>query len=99
MGLPNCQMVFNICFIPKGKQTYNYEQYPKNNILSVLKTLQYKIIHIIHKLFHEKSTLCIFNKLAELDLAISSFPHKHKSHFLVSQMCGYTFRAVNRPIV
>ena len=44
-GLPNLQMVY-ICVIPKTKQTYIYKQYHKNNILSVLKTLQSKLIHV-----------------------------------------------------
>ena len=34
--LPNDQMVYNICFIPKTKETYIYKQYHENNILSVL---------------------------------------------------------------
>ena len=44
-GLPNLQMVY-ICVIPKTKQTYIYKQYHENNILSVLKTLQSKLIHV-----------------------------------------------------
>ena len=46
-GLPNHQMVYNICFIPKTKRTYIYKQYHENNILSVLKTFQWKLIHVM----------------------------------------------------
>ena len=29
------QMVYNICFIPKTKQTYNYKQYHEDNSLQL----------------------------------------------------------------
>ena len=38
--------VYNICFIPKTRRTYSYKQYHENNTLSVLKTLQCKLIHV-----------------------------------------------------
>ena len=44
--LPNHQMLYNICFIPKTKRTYSYKQYHENNILSILETLQYKLIYV-----------------------------------------------------
>ena len=46
-GLPNHHMVYNICLIPKTKRTYIYKQYHENNILSVLITLQCKLIHVM----------------------------------------------------
>ena len=42
-GLPNHQMVYNICFIPKTKRTNSHKQYQQNNILFALKTLRVKL--------------------------------------------------------
>ena len=47
----------------------------------------------------EISSSRLFNKLAELALAISNFSHKHKSLFLVPQMYGCAFIAINQSIV
>ena len=47
----------------------------------------------------ETSSLRLFNKLAELALAIINFSHKHKLHFLIPQMYGCAFIANNQSIV
>ena len=47
----------------------------------------------------ETSSLRLFNKLAELALAIINFSHKHKLHFLIPQMYGCAFIADNQSIV
>ena len=39
----------------------------------------------------ETSLSRLFNKLAELALAIVNLSHKRKSHFIVPQMYGYAF--------
>ena len=39
------------------------------------------------------------NKTAKLALVISNVSHKHKSHFLVPQICGCAFIAINQSIV
>ena len=39
----------------------------------------------------ETSSSCLFNKLAELALAITNFSHKCKAHFLVPQMYECAF--------
>ena len=44
----------------------------------------------------ETSSSRLFNKLAELALAIINLSHKHKSHFLVPQMYGCAFIAINQ---
>ena len=48
---------------------------------------------------HFSVNLRLFNKLAELAQAISNFSHKHKSHFLVPQMYGCAFIAINQSTV
>ena len=59
--------------------------------------------HFIVNLFKlrpfELSSSRLFNKLAELTLAIINFSHKHKSHFLVPQMYGCAFIVNNQSIV
>ena len=39
-------MVYNICFMPKQKGKNSYKQYQENNTVSILKTLQCKLIHV-----------------------------------------------------
>ena len=76
------------------KRTYIYKQYHENNILSLLKTLQCNLIHVTTLILKRLS-----NKIAKLALAISNVWHKHKSHFLVPQICGCAFIAINQSIV
>ena len=73
------------------KRTYIYKQYHENNILSLLKTLQCNLIHVTTLILKRLS-----NKIAKLALAISNVSHKHKSHFLVPQICGCAFIAINQ---
>ena len=76
-GVPNHQMVYNICFIPKTKRTYIYKQY---------QFLKHFSVNLFMRRHFETSSSRLFNKLAELALAISKFSHKVKSHYLVPQM-------------
>ena len=70
-------MVYNICFIPKTKRTYIYKQY---------QFLKHFSVNLFMRRHFETSSSRLFNKLAELALAIRKFSHKVKSHFLVPQM-------------
>ena len=72
-----------------------------NNIMRITSYLFLK--HFSVNLFmwwHFKtSSSRLFNKLAELALAISNFSHKHKSHFLVPQLYGCAFITINHWIL
>ena len=47
----------------------------------------------------ETSSSRLFNKVAQLALAIINFSYKHKSHFVVPQIYGCAFIALNQSIV
>ena len=72
-----------------------------NNIMRI--TFYLFLKHFSVNLFmwrhFETSSSRLFNKLAEFALATSNFSRKHKSHFLVPQMYGCAFIAINQSIV
>ena len=51
---PDGLQFYKICFIPKTKRTNSYKEYQENNVLSVLKTVQCKLIHVTWKTLHCK---------------------------------------------
>ena len=83
MGLPNHQMVYNICFIPKRKQAYNHNY---SILTRTGKTVYLFLKHVNVNLFiyrHFKTSPSrLFNKLPKLALVMSNFSHKHKSYFI-----------------
>ena len=51
---PDGLQFYKICFIPKTKRANSYKEYQENNVLSVLKTVQCKLIHVTWKTLHCK---------------------------------------------
>ena len=82
-GVPNHQMVYNICFVPKTKRTLFTNNIMRTTFYQFLKHFS---VNLFMRRHFETSSSRLFNKLAELALAISKFSHKVKSHFLVPQM-------------
>ena len=61
--------------------------------------LKYFSINLFMWQRFETSLSRLFNKPAKIALAIINFSHKLKSHFLVLQMYGCAFIAINQLIV
>ena len=95
-GLPNHQMVYYICSYLKRKEHIFTNSIMRITFYLFLKHFSVNLCMWQHL---ETSSSRLFNKYTELALATSNFSHKHKSHFLIPQMYGCAFIAINRSIV